>query len=735
MGIFRQLHLFQLLLAGIGFAFVFITYHAQALDTNLVQNPSLQTVSSTNSSLPAGWYKGGWGTNVANLEYPVSGNGDSTAVRTTITSYSSGDAKWYFQPVNVSPSTHYTYQDYYRSNVATTLVAAYLDSSGNATYQTLGAAAASATWQPVSLDVSTPANATQLTVYHLVNAVGWLEQDDVSVTAIVPAPTPTPTDPSMVANPSLQAVSSSNPSLPASWQHGSWGTNAASFDYPVNGHTDTYAIRTTMSSYTSGDAKWYFDPITASPNTQYTFQDYYRSNVSTSVVAEFLDTVGTPSYLYLGSAPATSSWQSLSFNFSTPATTSQLTIFHLLDSAGWLEQDDVSVIAAVQPPPPPVTANPIVNPSLENTSGGNPIGWQPSNWGINTPKYTYSSDAHTGQKSVRVDVSGYASGDAKWYFNPVTTLTPNSDYLFTAWYKSNAQPRVVAAYGMPNGATQYVEMPNLKNPSTASWQQYSAVMTPPKGAMNATVYILLSMNGWVETDDYDIEPYVPVGFNAGIVSLTFDDGWQSTYTNGLPLLKKYSQPSTQYLVSGLLNTSGYMTTKQAKAFLAQGSEIGSHTVHHYNLTTLSATQLKAELADSQVALRTLFGSTVATDFASPYGAYNDSVVAAIKQYYNSHRSVDVGFNSKDNFDPYNILVQDVDISTTSAQVQAWVDKAKAQKTWLVLVYHNVEKRPAASDTYAVSTANLDRELSYIKSSGISVQTMQQALNTITPQLP
>jgi peptidoglycan/xylan/chitin deacetylase (PgdA/CDA1 family) len=141
-----------------------------------------------------------------------------------------------------------------------------------------------------------------------------------------------------------------------------------------------------------------------------------------------------------------------------------------------------------------------------------------------------------------------------------------------------------------------------------------------------------------------------------------------------------------------------------------------------------------ELRQSQLDLQTITG-VKPTNFASPHGEYNAEAIAGIKQYYRSHRSVDVGFNSKDNFDIYNIKVQNILATTTTDQVAAWVTQAQAQHTWLVLVYHGVGD-PVIEDSaaWSVTPEALDAQLAAIKASGISVQTVNQALNEITPQL-
>jgi len=174
-----------------------------------------------------------------------------------------------------------------------------------------------------------------------------------------------------------------------------------------------------------------------------------------------------------------------------------------------------------------------------------------------------------------------------------------------------------------------------------------------------------------------------------------------------------------------------MTIPEIAAFQTQGSEIGSHTVDHPDLTTLSQANLTYQLTQSLQTLQATFGADVAKDFASPYGAYNKNVLTNIALYYQSHRSTDDGYNSKDSFNPYNILVQNIDITTTPAQVATWVAHAQATNTWLVLVYHQVDN---SGDEYSVTPANLNAELAALKASNVSVKTVQQALAEVESQL-
>ena len=145
----------------------------------------------------------------------------------------------------------------------------------------------------------------------------------------------------LVPNASLESSTSGQPT---SWNQGNWGTNTATFSYPTNGHTGTHSGQINMTSYTDGDAKWYFDPANVTGNTQYTFSDYYKSNVTTSVFAQYTYADNSNTYEWLGDAAASSSsWGQATYNLTTPATATKVTIFHLINAVGSLQVDDESL--------------------------------------------------------------------------------------------------------------------------------------------------------------------------------------------------------------------------------------------------------------------------------------------------------------------------------------------------------------------------------------------------------
>ena len=235
-------------------------------------------------------------------------------------------------------------------------------------------------------------------------------------------------------------------------------------------------------------------------------------------------------------------------------------------------------------------------------------------------------------------------------------------------------------------------------------------------------------------DPIIIPPVVqPTTFNRALVSLNFDDGWRSVYQNALPILNNYGFVSTQYILTETFEYSGYMDVSMIQSLKNQGHEIASHGISHPHLPNLSLANLTNELVNSQLILRQTFGSTgVANNFATPYGEYNNSVVNEIKKYYRSHRSVDEGFNAKSSFNIYNLKVQNIVNSTTISEVQAWINEAIINKTWLIIVYHEVGSTEGG-DIYTVKASDFNAQMGAIKQSGLTVKTTDQALNEILPQ--
>lgn len=794
-----------------------------AASPNLIPNSSVETANSTNPQLPQGWNTGRWGTNNTTFSYLNNGHDSGHSLAVQMTSYSSGDAKWYFNPVSVTSGSTYTYSDYYTSSVKSDILAAFIDSNGNYTYKYLSSLAASpVTWQQYTKSFTVPAGITKLTMFHIIYSVGSLQTDDYSLTtnsatqvaitapgsnqtlsgtvnvaasasdangigsvqfqldgqnlgnAISTGPynyswdttaatngshsltavatnalgQSTASDPVIVnvnnqsagtpssnilPNPGLETVDPANSGRPLNWRAGRWGTNTYTHTYLSSGHNSGHSVKSEITQYTSGAAYWYNldQPVTAGKT--YTFSDYYQSNTLSEVDLGVNMSDGTIKYIYLGSAAASpSSWTQFQKQFTAPAGAVSINIYHEIFSVGWLTVDDYSLAESA---PAPVNSNLITNPSLETPSATNPNrpdGWTGGSWGTNSATLSYlTNDAHSGTRSVKSAITQYTNGAAHWITNTIP-VTPGQLYDYSEYYMSNTTTQILAVFNMSDGSTQYVWLGSPFS-SPNSWTQFRKQFTAPAGAVSVNMYHELYSVGWVVSDDYNMSTFAYQGFSNPIITITDDDGYASFNQYGLPLLKQYGFNSTDYIITeDPERGSAYVNDSMIKDLYNSGQEIGSHSITHPDLSTLSSSQLDTELGGSQTYLQNLLGTPV-PNFAAPYGSYNQQVLDIAKKYYRSFRTVDSGYNAKNNFDPYHIMVQNLHSDTTLAEFQSWVDEAKATNTWLVLVYHQVNP-DTASGTYNTYPTDFDAQLNIIKNSGIPVRTVNQALNELTPQL-
>lgn len=115
------------------------------------------------------------------------------------------------------------------------------------------------------------------------------------------------------------------------------------------------------------------------------------------------------------------------------------------------------------------------------------------------------------------------------------------------------------------------------------------------------------------------------------VILTFDDGYRGVYEAALPLLKARGMKATFFLVPGLFDHPGYLTTSMVRELSDAGMEVESHTYDHAFLTSCSDEQLKHELKDSKDVLEKITRKPV--EFVCyPNGYYNQKVLDEVKKY-------------------------------------------------------------------------------------------------------
>lgn len=226
-----------------------------------------------------------------------------------------------------------------------------------------------------------------------------------------------------------------------------------------------------------------------------------------------------------------------------------------------------------------------------------------------------------------------------------------------------------------------------------------------------------------------IDSGAPRLFEEGLVSVTFDDGWESIYSSGAPLLDEYDIPTTQYILPGEFDSRNYISKQQAKSLQKAGHEIASHSMSHPLLTEVDDTRMRYELTESKKMLAELGLTGSTAHFAAPESAVNPAITKAISETYASHRNtfgdIENGVDENDvnirtNFMRYDIIGYTVRTDTTVEHIKSALDYAKRNNGWLVLVYHQLDD---SGTKYSVKPADFEKHLQLIRDSRVKPATI------------
>jgi peptidoglycan/xylan/chitin deacetylase (PgdA/CDA1 family) len=129
------------------------------------------------------------------------------------------------------------------------------------------------------------------------------------------------------------------------------------------------------------------------------------------------------------------------------------------------------------------------------------------------------------------------------------------------------------------------------------------------------------------------------GRDAGLVGLTFDDGYADFVTEVLPVLNRYSFGATVFVIPGALGghnswdepgpRKSLMTAEDVRRTADAGVEIGSHSLQHIRLPEATDDELTRQVGSSRQILAGITGREV-TGFCYPYGGVGEREVRAVR---------------------------------------------------------------------------------------------------------
>ncbi|ORT99232.1 hypothetical protein D081_2097 [Anaerovibrio sp. JC8] len=142
------------------------------------------------------------------------------------------------------------------------------------------------------------------------------------------------------------------------------------------------------------------------------------------------------------------------------------------------------------------------------------------------------------------------------------------------------------------------------------------------------------------------------------VILTFDDGYESNYTELLPILERRGLKATIFMVGNDIGKENYMSWDQLKDIQHRGVEIGSHTANHLPLTEMDLNTARDEVKLSKLLMEWNGVNTIYT-LSYPNGKYTKDLLEILKEEeYLAAVTGDPGLNT---FETNPYLLQRINI--------------------------------------------------------------------------
>ena len=543
------------------------------------------------------------------------------------------------------------------------------------------------------------------------------------------------TSPNLITNAQLEIADASDATRPMGWQKGfPWGANVATYAYPVmaSGTTDISsgkAMSVTYDAYvgdvlTGGDAKWYSAPSPVIPGHRYQYQDAYRANTSTYLVAEFFTASGSHlsnAGYYLVPPTTGDAWKIASASFIAPPDAASMVVYHQLNSAGTLTIDNVTLMEIALPTafdrgfvslafddgyvshfenarPILNTAGVkgtffavshtsgfgVLNPSFETAEGGDaskPLGWT-STGGLNT-SYTYPVPGHVGHAA---QISSTAADPVSGWKSAPVTVFANQSHEFSHYYKSTAPSTLYIEVIKEDGSIAYMQSDGGLVPALVPF-----VTLPP--ALDWTLY---------ESPELWIPPA------SASVSM------------------RYTLTASGTLAIDDVNMGGYrdfMTPANLLTLQSEQHEIAGHTETHADLTAVTGGRTLSEIRGSRTDLIS-GGLTPVLAFAYPLGNNNEAIQAEVAAAgYTSARGTIAGLNGR-NANRFALMSTMVMADTPMADIERLVNEAVAERSWVILTFHHILPEGAPERTaYTTTPERLTSILSYLSQNNVPVRTV------------
>lgn len=519
--------------------------------------------------------------------------------------------------------------------------------------------------------------------------------------------------------------------FPVGWQL-SRANDKVTASSPKGYNSPTSLALTNTSDTANGNTTLTSPEAPIEKGVTYLYKAFYKANTPFDLLIRTNHVDGSHEQKVVGRYDPNTEWETVSYAFTSPATVQSVQFIYSFSAKGELQIDSTYLEPnppdVYLPPQPTLGTNILPNHELAASDGVTPKGWSPYTVGNNRATLQYVND--NGTPALRTQVSDYKDGEAKWQYDPIS-IKGGQAFELGASYQSDTPADAVAEFTLTSGKRQFVTIKELL--PAKDWTAFSGQFEAPINADTMLVTIVQRKNGTVTAKDYglyDVTKPGVVTWDKPRLSLTFDDGWESAFTNGAALLNRYGYEGTFYLNPSTIDTASFMTSDQVAELVKNGHEIASHGYEHLNFTTLKRDDINYQFEHASNYFKEIHNMQ-RVDFAAPFGGNDPQTTFYARKYYASLRGTADGVNTKQNMDPYNLRVLYVGGSVSLEKLSAAIADAKSKNGWLILIYHRIET-PVKGETVLTPT-QFQQQLDTIKNSGINVQPVADALKAVANQ--
>lgn len=223
----------------------------------------------------------------------------------------------------------------------------------------------------------------------------------------------------------------------------------------------------------------------------------------------------------------------------------------------------------------------------------------------------------------------------------------------------------------------------------------------------------------------------------GVVSIVFDDGWDSTYTRGRPYMDKYGFRGSAAIIRDVIGTANYMTLSQLRALqdmsgwdiVAHADTVANHNAGYGNLedpvVEAELKGIKRWLLDNGFKRRDFF--------VWPLGSFTPSQMVMARRLFNVVRGTTGGAGGpsgpQETFPPGDngrLRTWTIGNANTAEEVEAALAQCATHKSWLLLAFHKIVPSGAESGT-ETNEAAFKEMIDAIAASGLAVKTVAEVM--------